>query len=113
MGLIEIGAYPVTTSATDHNEHSAYTSSTSQIHLASKPAVEPSRILPLALGLPLLIGGSMAYRGCPYRYRIEVSSTMFCSSLLPSMRSRYVRISFGLGQRIYRKYLLLSLVPYP
>lgn len=63
MRLIQSGDYRVVISATDRNEHSVYTSPTLQFHVARKPVVESSRILPVAFGLPLLIGGVMTYRG--------------------------------------------------
>ncbi|MCG6863202.1 MAG: hypothetical protein LJE70_18335 [Chromatiaceae bacterium] len=61
--LIQSGDYRVVISATDRNEQTVYTSPTSQFHVARKPVVESSRILPVALGLPLLIAGAMVYRG--------------------------------------------------
>ncbi len=63
MRLIQSGDYRVVISATDRNEQAVYTSPTLQFHVARKPVVESSRILPVALGLPLLIGGAMVYRG--------------------------------------------------
>lgn len=63
MRLIQSGDYRVVISATDRNEHSVYTSPTLQFHVARKQVVESGRILPVAFGLPLLIGGVMAYRG--------------------------------------------------
>jgi len=69
MRLIQSGDYRVVISATDRNEHSVYTSPTLQFHVARKPVVESSRILPVALGLPLLIGGVMTYRGWRQRRR--------------------------------------------
>ena len=69
MRLIQSGDYRVVISATDRNERSVYTSPTLEFHVARKPIVESSRILPVALGLPLLIGGVMAYRGWRQRRR--------------------------------------------
>jgi hypothetical protein len=34
-----------------------------KFHIASKPVVESARILPVALGVPLVIVGMMGYRG--------------------------------------------------
>jgi len=63
MRLIQSGDYRVVISATDRNEQTVYTSPTLQFHVARKPIIESSRILPVAFGLPLLIGGVMTYRG--------------------------------------------------
>ena len=69
MRLIQSGDYRVVISATDRNEQTVYTSPTLQFHVARKPVVESSRILPVAFGLPLLIGGIMTYRGWRQRRR--------------------------------------------
>jgi hypothetical protein len=69
MRLIQSGDYRVVISATARNEQSVYTSPTLQFHVARKPVVESARILPVALGLPLFIGGVMAYRGWRRRRR--------------------------------------------
>lgn len=68
--LIQNGDYRVVISVTDRNDQAVYTSPTLQFHVARKPVVESSRILPVALGLPLLIGGVMSYRGWRQRRRI-------------------------------------------
>jgi len=70
MHLIQSGDYRVMISAIDCNEHRVYTSPTLQFHVARKPVVESGRILPKAFGLPLLIGGVMAYRGWRQRRRV-------------------------------------------
>jgi hypothetical protein len=69
MRVIQSGDYRVVISTTDRNEHIVYTSPTLQFPVARKPVVESSRILPVALGLPLSIGGVMAYRGWQQRRR--------------------------------------------
>ncbi len=63
MRLIQSGDYRVVISVTDRKEQTVYTSPTLQFHVARKLVVESSRILPVALGLPLLLGGMMGYRG--------------------------------------------------
>ena len=62
MRLIQHGDYRVVISATDRNQHNVYTSPTIQFHVTRKPVVESSRILPVALGVPLLILGLMGFR---------------------------------------------------
>jgi hypothetical protein len=61
MRLTQRADCPLMTSVNVRNVHGALTSPTLQFHLASKPVVELSRVLPEALGLSLLIGGVMAY----------------------------------------------------
>lgn len=62
MRLIQHGDYRVVISATDRNQHRVYTSSMLQFHVTRKPVVESSRILPVALGVPFLIGGLIGLR---------------------------------------------------
>lgn len=57
MRLIQSGDYRVVISATDRNNKTVFTSPTIQFHVGQKPVVESRRILPVALGIPLLIGG--------------------------------------------------------
>jgi len=68
MRLIQSGDYRVVISSTDRNEKAVFTSPTIQFHVARKPVVESSRILPVAIGLPLLLGGLLAYRGWRQHY---------------------------------------------
>jgi hypothetical protein len=63
LRLIQSGDYGVVISATDRNARTVYTSPMQEFHVASKAVVESSRILPVALGLPLVIAGRMGYRG--------------------------------------------------
>ena len=65
--LIQSGDYRVVISVTDRNQQTVYTSPTLQFHVTRKPVVESSRILPVALGLPFLIGGLMGFRGWQQR----------------------------------------------
>jgi len=62
MRLIQGGDYRVVISATDRGGQAVYTSPTLQFHVAAKPVVESARILPVALGVPLLLAGAMGYR---------------------------------------------------
>lgn len=61
MRLIQSGDYRVVISATDRNNKTVFTSPTIQFHIAQKPVVESSRILPVALGIPLSIGGLLGF----------------------------------------------------
>ncbi len=61
--LIQNGDYRVVISATARNDKTVFTSPTIQFHVTQKPVVESSRILPVAIGLPLLLGGLVIYRG--------------------------------------------------
>lgn len=60
--LIQSGDYRVVISVTDRNDQRVFTSRTRQFHVTRKPVVESGRILPVALGVPMLIGGLMGYR---------------------------------------------------
>ncbi len=62
MRLIKNGDYRVVISATERSDKTVFTSPAIQFHVAQKPVVESGRILPIALGLPLLVGGLMGYR---------------------------------------------------
>jgi hypothetical protein len=59
--LIQGGDYRVVISVTDRTEQSVYTSRTLQFHVTRKPVVESKLILPVALGVPFVIGGLMGY----------------------------------------------------
>ena len=61
MRLIQSGDYRVVISATDRNNKTVFTSPTIQFHVAQKPVVESARILPVALGIPLAIGGLLGF----------------------------------------------------
>lgn len=62
MRLIQNGDYRVVISATDRNDKTVFTSPTLQFHVTQKPVVESTRILPVALGIPLLLGGLLGVR---------------------------------------------------
>lgn len=49
-------------SVTDRNEDKVYTSPTVQFHVSRKPVVDSARILPVAIGMPLLLSGLTGYR---------------------------------------------------
>ena len=61
MRLIQSGDYRVVISATDRNNKTVFTSPTLQFHVAQKPVVESARILPVAIGIPLAIGGLLGF----------------------------------------------------
>jgi hypothetical protein len=63
MRLIQSGDYRVVICVTDRNEQKVYTSPTLQFHIELRPVVEASRILPVALGVPLGMGVVMGYLG--------------------------------------------------
>ena len=62
MRLIQSGDYRVVISVTGHTDKTVFTSPTLQFHVAQKPVVESARILPIAVGMPLLIGGLLGVR---------------------------------------------------
>ncbi len=69
MRLIQSGDYRVVISTTDRNNKTVFTSPTLQFHVAQKPVVESTRILPVALGIPLLIGGLLGTQRFRHRHR--------------------------------------------
>ncbi len=69
--LIQSGDYRVVISTTDRNNKTVFTSPTLQFHVTQKPVVESTRILPVALGIPLLIGGLLGVQR--YRRRHKAS----------------------------------------
>jgi hypothetical protein len=62
MRLIQDGDYRVVISVTARNQRTVNTSPTVEFHVSRKPTVQSSRILPVALGVPLLLLGWMAFR---------------------------------------------------
>ncbi len=62
MRLIQDGDYRVVISATDRGGQEVYTSPVVQFHVTRKPVVESARILPVAIGIPLLIAGVIGWR---------------------------------------------------
>lgn len=71
--LIQSGDYRVVISATDRQQHTVYTSPTLEFHVAQKPVVESARILPVALGVPLLLAGMLVTRKLSGRRRSGAS----------------------------------------
>lgn len=65
MRLIQSGAYRVVISAVDRETGHVMTSPFVDFQVRRKPVVESGRILPVALGVPVLVLGMMAWR----RYR--------------------------------------------
>ncbi len=65
MRLIQAGAYRVVISAVDRETGHVMTSPFVDFQVRRKPVVDSGRILPVALGVPMLVLGMMAWR----RYR--------------------------------------------
>lgn len=57
MRLIQSGDYRVVLSAVERRASTLYTSHFADFHVRRKPTVESKRILPVALGMPLLLAG--------------------------------------------------------
>lgn len=62
MRLIKSGDYRVVISATDRTQNKVYTSDMLQFHVDSKAVISSSRILPVAIGVPLLLLALIGYR---------------------------------------------------
>ncbi|HKJ00530.1 MAG TPA: hypothetical protein VKB51_18820 [bacterium] len=62
MRLIQAGDFRVVISAVTRDSQRIVTSPFLDFHVRPKPVVESSRILPVAFGMPLLIGGLLAFR---------------------------------------------------
>jgi hypothetical protein len=62
MRLIQAGTYRVLVSATSRNGAGLVASPFADFVVRQKPVVESDRVLPIALGLPLLIAGAMLWR---------------------------------------------------
>ncbi|MFH1748322.1 MAG: hypothetical protein ABIG44_14920 [Planctomycetota bacterium] len=62
MRLIQSGEYRVVVSATARGQDSVFTSPTVTFQVASKPVVESRRILPVAIGVPILLLGMLGNR---------------------------------------------------
>jgi hypothetical protein len=61
MRLIKAGDYRVVISAIDRGAPRISTSSTLRFHVRQKPVLHPGRILPIAVGVPLLIAGLLLF----------------------------------------------------
>jgi hypothetical protein len=62
MRLIQEGNYRVVISAVTRDAPQIVTSPFIDFHVRAKPVVESGRILPVAVGVPLLVGGLLAVR---------------------------------------------------
>lgn len=62
MRLIQAGDYRVVISAVERNAPNIITSPFIDFHVNRKPVVESKRILPVALGVPLLLAGIIMFR---------------------------------------------------
>ena len=62
MRLIQAGTYRVVISTLEHNAQTIITSPFVDFQVRRKPVVESSRILPVALGMPLLLLLPLAWR---------------------------------------------------
>jgi hypothetical protein len=60
--LIQTGSYRLVVSAVGRDGSKLATSRFADFSVRGKPTVESRRVLPVALGLPLLIGAAMAWR---------------------------------------------------
>jgi hypothetical protein len=61
MRLIKGGDYRAVVSVTDRGSRSVFTSPTVQFHVRQKPVLQAGRVLPVAVGVPLLIIGLMVF----------------------------------------------------
>jgi hypothetical protein len=61
MRLIQGGDYRVVVSITDRGSRRVFTSPTIQFHVQQKPVLQAGRVLPVAVGVPLLIIGLMVF----------------------------------------------------
>lgn len=62
MRLIKSGDYRVVISVTDRTQNRVYTSDMLHFHVDSKAIISSSRILPVAIGEPLLLLGLIGFR---------------------------------------------------
>ncbi len=62
MRLIQAGDYRIVVSAAEHSAAQLYASPFTDFHVRQKPTVESGRILPVALGVPLLLAVLAAWR---------------------------------------------------
>ena len=69
MRLIKGGDYRVVVSVTDRGGRQVYTSPTVQFHVRQKPVLQAGRVLPVAVGIPLLFIGLMVFNKTKRRSR--------------------------------------------
>jgi hypothetical protein len=72
MRLIKGGDYRVVISATDRNSRIVFTSPTIEFHVRQKAVLQPGRILPVAICLPLLLVGLLAFNEARRRHRRDL-----------------------------------------
>jgi len=71
MRLIKGGDYRVVISITDRRGRQVYTSPTIQFHVCQKPVLNAGRVLPVAVAVPFLILGLMAFNRAKSHRRNE------------------------------------------
>jgi hypothetical protein len=69
MRLIKGGDYRVVVSVTDRGGRQVFTSPTVQFHVRQKPVLKAGRVLPVAVGIPLLFIGLMVFNMTKQRSR--------------------------------------------
>jgi LPXTG-motif cell wall-anchored protein len=62
MRLIKAGHYRVVVSAATRSGATLSASPFAEFHVRQKPVVESNRVLPIALGLPLLMAGGLLWQ---------------------------------------------------
>jgi len=67
MRLIKGGDYRVVVSVTDRGGRRVFTSPTVQFHVRQKPVLQAGRVLAVAIGVPLLFIGLMAFNNAKRR----------------------------------------------
>ncbi|NOY82122.1 MAG: hypothetical protein GXP31_14085 [Kiritimatiellaeota bacterium] len=90
MRLIKRGVYRVVICVASRNRRRVFTSPTVEFRVTQKPVVQSRRILPVAFGVPLMIGLIMLLRRfCPYRVS-ETTDTllMLCVAFFFFLMSR-------------------------
>ncbi len=74
MRLIKGGDYRVVVSVTDRGSNTVFTSPTLQFHVRQKPVLQAGRVLPVAVGVPLLIMGLMVFNKARQRRKERICS---------------------------------------
>jgi hypothetical protein len=73
MRLIKSGDYRVVISVTDRGGRQVYTSPTVQFHVRQKPVLQAGRVLPVAMGIPMLLMGLIVFNKAKQRLRRDQS----------------------------------------
>lgn len=87
MRLIQSGDYRVVITVTARDQRSVNTSPIVEFHVTPKPTVQSSRILPVALGVPLLLLSWLALRRWQSVHRTAKNHTQDSAASFPN-RSR-------------------------